>query len=283
MNDALQQFGTFLRDQAGASLADLTDKIAQLEPNYARMSRSELHAAIQQSHALIARSIENNDTSELIAYCTELSRQRAMIITLHEALAAMELFRVYILDQLAVFLGDQAVWPVATMRRLVDIVSTFASHFIAGFDDAFQQAQTALRLQAEQLEAQSRTIRELSTPILPVHDGVIVVPLVGFLDGQRATQVMENLLQAIAAYQADMVIIDITGVPVVDTSVVNYLMQTVRAVHLVGAQIVLVGISPEIAQTIVQLGVNLKDIITLANLQQGVQYAFRRVGWSIVR
>jgi rsbT co-antagonist protein RsbR len=118
---------------------------------------------------------------------------------------------------------------------------------------------------------------------MPVHEGVLVLPLVGVLDSYRASQVMEKLLEAIAGYQADLVIMDITGVPVVDTSVANYILQAARAAKLVGARVILVGIGAEIAQTMVHLGVDMNDIITLANLQEGIQYAFEQLGISMVQ
>lgn len=277
MQSEIQQFGVFLREHMNDSLERLVDRVATLEPNYTHIPRTEVRSAIHESYHTIARSFEQDDTTPLINYCQDLSLRRAMTITLHEALSSMDMFREYLLDQLEVFLHDRKPWSLATIRQLEQVICTFAQHFMSGFDVALQKAQNELQSQALQLEAQRRTIRELSTPILPVHDGVIVLPLVGFVDRQRATQVMENLLQAITAYQADIVILDITGVPVVDTSVVNYIMQTVRAVHLVGAQMVLVGISPEIAQAVVQLGLNLRDITTRANLQQGIEYAFERI------
>jgi rsbT co-antagonist protein RsbR len=213
-----------------------------------------------------------------VAYCQSLSQRRAISnFTLHEALGSMDCFREHLLERLDQFLQGRTPWPPATMRQLEDRLRLFGNQFISGFDSALEQARAEVRLQSEQLAAQQRTIRELSTPILPVHDGVIVVPLVGMIDSQRATQVMEQLLQAINLHQADMVIVDITGVPVVDTGVVNHLVQTARAVRLVGAQVILVGISPEIAQTVVQLGIDLRDIPTLANLQESIAYAFRRI------
>lgn len=134
--------------------------------------------------------------------------------------------------------------------------------------------------QAQQAQLIS-TIRELSTPIIPVYAGILVLPLVGSIDSHRATEIAENLLEAIAAQQAQIVIIDITGVPVIDTSTANHLLTTARAVNLLGSQIVLVGISAEIAQTIVQLGVDLQGLTTLANLQAGIAYALRRFGLAV--
>ncbi len=128
---------------------------------------------------------------------------------------------------------------------------------------------------------QEARIRELSTPIMPLYNGILALPLVGAIDGYRAGQVMETLLSGISEQQADVVIIDITGVPVVDTNVANYLLLAARAARLLGAQIILVGISAEVAQTITQLGSDLSTITTRANLQSGVESALALQGLSI--
>jgi len=117
------------------------------------------------------------------------------------------------------------------------------------------------------------TIKQLSAPLLPVHDGILVMPLIGHIDSVRSAQIMEALLTGVQKYQADTVIVDITGVPMVDTAVANHLIQAARAVSLLGAQCVLVGISPEVAQTVVQLGVDLSHLVMRGNLQDGIVYA----------
>lgn len=131
------------------------------------------------------------------------------------------------------------------------------------------------------INEQTMQLRELSTPLMPIHQGVLVLPLVGQIDPRRAGQIMETLLEGISAQVADVVIMDITGVPVVDTQVANYLIQAARAARLLGAKIVLVGIGPEIAQTIIQLGVDLSDITTRANLESGISYALSLQGFMI--
>jgi len=117
------------------------------------------------------------------------------------------------------------------------------------------------------------TVRELSTPVIPVHDGVLVLPLVGMMDSSRSAMLMESLLNAVQKERASVVIIDITGVPTVDTGVANHVMRSARAAALLGAQCVLVGVSPAVAQTMVQLGVDLGDLVTRRNLQSGISYA----------
>ncbi len=133
-------------------------------------------------------------------------------------------------------------------------------------------------LYREIVEAQRRVIRELSTPIIPVADNIIVMPLVGTIDTARSQQIMESLLQGIKQYKARIVIIDITGVPMVDTGVADHLLQSAKAASLLGSQVVLAGISPEVAQTIVHLGVDLTDIATKSDLQSGIEYALGKMG-----
>jgi rsbT co-antagonist protein RsbR len=126
------------------------------------------------------------------------------------------------------------------------------------------------------LLAQATQLRETSTPMIPIYEGVFVLPLIGSIDSYRAGQIMETLLQRISDSSAAVVLMDITGVPVVDTGVAHYILQAAKAARLLGAEVVLVGIGPEIAQTIVQLGIDLSDITTQANLQNGVTYALAR-------
>jgi rsbT co-antagonist protein RsbR len=125
-------------------------------------------------------------------------------------------------------------------------------------------------------------IQELSTPIIPLYAGVLAVPLVGRVDSQRAQTLTEAMLEAIAREQAEIVLLDITGVAVVDTNVANHLIQTARAAALLGSQVVLVGISAEVAQTLVQLGLDLGQLVTLSNLQSGLEYALSRQGLAIM-
>jgi rsbT co-antagonist protein RsbR len=141
------------------------------------------------------------------------------------------------------------------------------------------QAEEALRLSADQqqlIRLQAAALRELSTPLIPISDDVLVMPLVGALDTSRAQQVIEALLQGVAAGNARAAILDITGVPVVDTQVANALLQAAQSVRLLGAQVLITGIRPEVAQTLVGLGVDLSLMITRATLQDGIAYAMQR-------
>jgi ABC-type sugar transport system substrate-binding protein len=132
------------------------------------------------------------------------------------------------------------------------------------------------RLQHEIIASQRSMIQELSTPIIPISDKILVLPLVGTIDSARARQIMESMLGAIGKIQAAVLIIDITGVALVDTGVAHYLLQAARAAQLLGALVMLVGISPEVAQTVVQLGVDLSSLPTYSSLQVGLEHARRR-------
>lgn len=133
------------------------------------------------------------------------------------------------------------------------------------------------RLQEQIIHAQQAALAELSTPLIPISDDVVVMPLIGMLDSRRAQQVMETVLEGIAMSHAHVAIIDITGVAVVDTQVANALMRAAQAVKLLGAQVILTGIRPEVAQTLVGLGVDLNGIVTQASLQSGIAFAMSQV------
>ncbi|MGQ9627999.1 MAG: STAS domain-containing protein [Anaerolineae bacterium] len=156
----------------------------------------------------------------------------------------------------------------------VRMLQAFVAQAAIAIDNArlFSEMNRAMEEQKRLLE----TIQALSTPIVPISEEILILPLVGSIDTRRAGQIMESLLEGINHYQAETVIIDITGVPVVDTSVANHLLQAAQAARLLGAQVILVGISPEIAQTIVELGIDLSEVVTRRNLQQGIAYAMKR-------
>ena len=124
---------------------------------------------------------------------------------------------------------------------------------------------------------------ELSTPVIKLWDGILALPLIGTLDSERTQVVMESLLQAIVDTGAGIAIIDITGVPTVDTLVAQHLLKTVAAARLMGAECIISGIRPQIAATIVHLGVELHSVITKATLADAISLALRRTGQVIQR
>jgi rsbT co-antagonist protein RsbR len=134
----------------------------------------------------------------------------------------------------------------------------------------------------EVVRRQQDEIAELSTPVVKLWDGILALPLIGTLDSARTQVVMENLLQAIVDQSADLAIIDITGVPTVDTLVAQHLLKTIAAARLMGADCIISGIRPQIAQTMVHLGVEL-DVVSKATLAEALQLAFQRTGRTVVR
>ncbi|MCF3944650.1 RsbT co-antagonist protein RsbRA [Oceanobacillus alkalisoli] len=125
-------------------------------------------------------------------------------------------------------------------------------------------------------------LQELSAPLIPVMDRITIMPLIGTIDTERAKLIMENLLQGTINHNSEVVLIDITGVPVVDTMVAHHIIQAAEAVHLIGAKCILVGIRPEIAQTIVNLGIDLSDFSTKSSLKKGFMSALEITNRRIV-
>ncbi len=133
------------------------------------------------------------------------------------------------------------------------------------------------------IQRQQRELLELSTPVVRLWENILALPLIGTLDSARTQVVMQNLLQAIVETRSDYAIIDITGVPVVDTLVAQHLLKTVAAARLMGADCLISGIRPQIAQTIIHLGVDLSDVTTKATLADAFDLALRRGGHRVVR
>ena len=169
--------------------------------------------------------------------------------------------------------GSDAKQLFADIATVGDFVDKLALHttdsFIHGRD------QVIMRQQEEMLE--------LSTPVVTLWDGIVALPLIGTLDSARTQVVMESLLQAIVKTNSRFAIIDITGVPTVDTLVAQHLLKTITAARLMGAECILSGIRPQIAQTIVHLGINLEDVITKAKLSDAFRLALERSGRTVTR
>jgi Anti-anti-sigma regulatory factor (antagonist of anti-sigma factor) len=133
----------------------------------------------------------------------------------------------------------------------------------------------------DMIKQQAKAIDELSTPVIQLWDGILALPLIGTIDSARAKQIMENLLSEIVKTKSSQVVMDITGVPIVDTGVASRLMRTVEAARLLGAECILTGISPIIAQTLVTVGINLGSIQTRATLKNGLESALNNLNMRI--
>jgi rsbT co-antagonist protein RsbR len=245
------------------------------------MPRQQLSDAVRRTVQAWQAALEANDPTPLTKHIYTVGLQRATSgVGVDEIMYVIDATRDQIWKLMAqVFsAGD---WDIDTVEQVERWLHEERKAIVSGYRQTWTEASERLAERERALETQRHIIQELSTPIVPIYQGVLVLPLVGAVDSRRATQVMEAVLERIVAYQAEVLILDITGVPVVDTGVASHLLQMARAVTLLGARVVLVGIGAEIAQTIVQLGVDLNNITTLANLQSGIAYALSRQGFAI--
>jgi anti-anti-sigma factor len=148
-------------------------------------------------------------------------------------------------------------------------------------DEFFAAQEERERLQEEIIQTQAAVIQELSTPLIPINGDILVMPLIGNVDSARAKHVLERLLEGVATNHTQTVILDITGVTLVDAHVANTLVRAAQAVQLLGTQMILTGIRPEVAQTLVNLGIELRGLMTWSTLQMGITYAMRHTSQNL--
>ncbi len=246
--------------------------IERLDPSQLR-PEAEMLAESEQGYAALQAAAEARDLtpylSNMKAQTAELADQELSFETIGQAL--VELIRP---------IGGmiEEAFPKDSTRaiRALRSLHLLESEFLLAAGAAFAAARE------DTVESEFReTIRRLSTPVINVWDHVLVMPLIGVLDSGRAQQMMEQLLERVAAREARYVIIDITGVPTVDTGVADHLIKTTKAAGLVGAKTLLVGISPRVAQTLVRLGVSLGDVVTFTDLRSGLAYALEALDFEV--
>jgi rsbT co-antagonist protein RsbR len=242
-----------------------------------RLTKSELgrqlddvFGALQTALAAGCTSADDESAGDLMALLADLSRTRA-----RQGFSATETAITVFGVKEAVFetigAGDAgALADYAAFSGFVDTLGLFTFETYVNARDA---------LVAEQ----SEQLLELSTPVVKLWEGVVAVPLIGTLDSARSQVVMERLLQALVETGSPYAILDITGVPAVDTQVAQHILKTVVAAQLMGAECIISGIRPQIAQTIVSLGIEFGEIVTKANLADALQYALRGSGVQLVR
>lgn len=238
------------------------------------LSPEEVETGTAAFYDIFVSCLETARYDQIRARADELARRgvpRGMttqqilgvIFTLCDVLER-SLIATYRLDQEKLWAALDIYQPVAN-----EIVSIAAMAFIQHRENLILQQQQA--------------IRELSTPVLQLRPGLLIMPMIGLIDTARARQITEQLLHAIRDRRARVVVMDLTGVPVVDSKVANHLLQTVEAARLLGASVVVTGISPEIAQTLVGLGVELRGLNTVGDLQGGIEEADRLLGYRTVK
>jgi rsbT co-antagonist protein RsbR len=236
-----------------------------------RMSQDDLRSELADLYGLIADAMSGEsvaESGELRSALVALSRSRARS-GFSPSETAMAVFSVK--DAVFELIADSAdmVPEYLTFSRMIDDLGL---HTFEAYAETREQI----------IKQQSEAMLELSTPVVQLWDGIIAVPLVGTLDSARTQLVMEKMLDALLASGSSHAVIDITGVPTVDTEVAQHLLKTVMAARLLGAQCTICGIRPQIAHTIVSLGIEFGDIATKATLADALAHALRSAGLKVV-
>jgi rsbT co-antagonist protein RsbR len=233
------------------------------------MTPEEIFSEVTAVYDNYVDTLETGSVQTLQDYARDLSeRIIPRGVETHEVLGIVLLLR----DVLARSLFVKYQHDSDLLNRILDAYEPAANRIAVTVGVSFVEERE--RVIREQQEA----IRELSTPVLQVRDRLLILPIIGVLDAQRARQLMEQLLAAIQTNRAKVVVIDITGVATIDIDVANHLVQTVEASRLMGASAIITGLSSKIAQTLVDLGVDLGMMRTVGDLQGGLEEAERLIG-----
>lgn len=286
---AIAQQSTSNPRQAAAQ-AMLTELVAHLRQNRTqlreewarRITESRLLTAMTQDEIFIEATavydnyvavLETGAVEALQEYARDLSeRIIPRGVETHEVLGIVLLLR----DVLARSLFKKYQSDFGMLNHVLDAYEPAANRIANTVGVSFVQERERI------IRQQQEAIRELSTPVLQVRERLLILPIIGVIDPQRARQLTEQLLRGIRSNRAKVVVIDITGVPSVDSTVANHLVQTVDASRLMGATVIVTGLSSEIAQTLVTIGVDLTKMKTVGDLQGGIEEAERLLGYQIV-
>ncbi len=263
-------------------VAHLRQNRTQLRQEWARrireaqlltaMSEEEIFAEATSVYDNYVEALETGTLEALQAYARNLSeRIIPRGVETHEVVGIVLLLR----DVLARSLFAKYREDFNKLNRILDAYEPAANRIANTVAVGFVQERE--RIIREQQEA----IRELSTPVLQVRERLLILPMIGVIDPQRARQLTEQLLRGIRTNRAKVVVIDITGVAALDSAVANHLVQTVEASRLLGATVIVTGLSPEIAQTLVTIGVDLGKMNTVGDLQGGIEEAERLLGYRV--
>jgi rsbT co-antagonist protein RsbR len=218
--------------------------------------------------------LETGSVKALQDYARDLSeRIIPRGVETHEVVGIVLLLR----DVLARSLFEKYHRDFGLLNRVLDAYEPAANRIANTVAVSFVQERERI------IRQQQDALRELSTPVLQVRERLLILPIIGVLDGQRAQQLTEQLLGGIRRHRAKVVVIDITGVPDVDADVANHLVQTVDASRLMGAGVIITGLSPQIAQTLVTIGVDLTKMNTVGDLQGGIEEAERLLGFKVTK
>ncbi len=238
------------------------------------MTKEEIFAEATSVYDSYVEALQTGTFEALQTYARNLSeRIIPRGVETHEVVGIVLLLR----DVLARSLFATYQADFEKLNRILDAYEPAANRIANTVAVGFvQERERVIRQQQE-------AIRELSTPVLQVRERLLILPIIGVIDPQRARQLTEQLLRGIRTNRAKVVVIDITGVAAMDAAVANHLVQTVEASRLLGASSIVTGLSPEIAQTLVNIGVDLGKMNTVGDLQGGIEQAERLLGYKVVQ
>ena len=238
------------------------------------MTPQEMAAETTSVYDNYVEVLETGSVQALQRYARDLSeRIIPRGVETHEVVGIVLLLR----DVLARSLFEKYQRDFALLNRVLDAYEPAANRIANTVAVSFVEERERI------IRQQQDSIRELSTPVLPVRSRLLILPIIGVLDSTRARQLTEQLLNGIRTHRAKVVVIDITGVPDVDESVADHLVRTVDASRLMGASVIITGLSPEIAQTLVTIGLDLSKMDTIGDLQGGLEKAEQLLGYSVTR
>src|SRR6266849_10231868 len=264
-------------------VAHLRENRTQLREEWARriteaqllvaMSKEEIFAEATSIYDNYVDVLETGSGEALLAYARNLSeRIIPRGVETNEVVGIVLLLR----DVLARSLFAKYRRDFEQLDHILDAYEPAANRIAITVSVGFvQERERVIRQQQE-------AIRELSTPVLPVRERLLILPIIGVIDPHRARQLTEQLLRGVRTNRAKVVVIDITGVAAMDATVANHLVQTVEASRLLGATVIVTGLSPEIAQTLVNIGVDLGKMNTVGDLQGGIEEAERLLGYKVL-
>jgi rsbT co-antagonist protein RsbR len=271
--ELLPELVTHLRDRRTELREQWANRITNAHLLSA-MTDEEIFSMATSVYDNYVEVLETGSVEALQAYARDLSeRIIPRGVETYEVVGIVLLLR----DVLARSLFEKYQKDFELLNRVLDAYEPAANRIANTVAVSFVQERERI------IRQQQDAIRELSTPVLQVRERILILPIIGVLDEQRANQFTEQLLAGIRGNRAKVVVIDITGVPDVDSEVANHLLQAVDASRLMGASVILTGLSPEIAQTLVTIGVDLGKMNTVGDLQGGVEEAERLLGFKVTK
>lgn len=235
-------------------------------------AREFLGLLISTAERESAQSLAGSDWDDIRHFLEKLSASRALAgQDSYQTVNFIFALKGPLFEVLRQEFSDSPALLAEQLLQASELMDTLGMHTIR----TYQKSREAV------IKRQQEELLELSTPVVKLWDGVLALPMIGTLDSQRTQVVMESLLQRIVDTGSEIAIIDITGVPTVDTLVAQHLLKTVTAIRLMGADCIISGVRPQIAQTIVHLGLDLQGVVTKANLADALALALRRLGTTV--